>query len=163
MPIPQQLSTALSTALYPARSTGLFHSRPPHFHTWSPQDGKLSKNCLSRFLKRLTNGDAIDKEYRTFATPQRIIGHRGDSGSDREYLVKWSGLPYSECSWELAGTMPIAAIDAYNVASNRVAVEAAKQQREREMSWLTKGKRSSRPNPNLDPPVYPSPLPVTLT
>ena len=51
--------------------------------------------------------------------------------------------------------MPIAAIDAYNVASNRVAVEAAKQQREREMSWHTKGKRSSRPNPNLEPPFTP--------
>ena len=56
--------------------------------------------------KRLTNGDAIDKEYRTFATPHHIIGHRGDSGFNREYLVKWMGLPYSECSWEISSSMP---------------------------------------------------------
>ena len=112
------------------------------------EDGKLSKNCLSRFLRRLAAGETIDKEYRSFAVAQRIIGHRVEGGFGKEYLVKWTGLPYSECSWEHMMMVPQSAIDAYNVASNRTAVEAAKQQREREMGWLSKGKTLE---------VYPAP------
>ena len=48
-----------------------------------------------------------------YAVPERVIGHREDDASDtdtnggsadasgRQYFVKWTGLPYSECTWEV--------------------------------------------------------------
>ena len=103
-------------------------------------DGKLSKNALSRFLRKLATGEPIDREYMTYTQTLRIIGHRTEGGFGKEYLVKWGGLPYCECSWEYAYSVPAAAIDAYNVASNRLAVEAAKLQRDRDLGWLQKGR-----------------------
>ena len=103
-------------------------------------DGKLSKNALSRFLRKLATGEPIDREYVTYTQTLRIIGHRTEGGFGKEYLVKWGGLPYCECSWEYSYSVPAAAIDAYNVASNRLAVEAAKLQRDRDLGWLQKGR-----------------------
>ena len=64
-------------------------------------DGKLSKNALGRFLRRLADdpASAIDAAtYEEAMDAQRVIGHRRKEGRV-EFLIKWAGLPYAECSW----------------------------------------------------------------
>jgi hypothetical protein len=106
------------------------------------EDGKLSKNALARFLKKLGDGEPIDDSYQKWTSVQRVIGHRRVAGF-YEFLVKWEQLPYNDCSWELASEIPPQAVDAYNLVSNRFAAEEVVEQRKREKesaySWLSKG------------------------
>ena len=126
-------------------------------------DGKLSYNCLKRFLRRLADGsDAVDQTYKECMQLQRVIGHRepkqppmtapgeatasaasgGEAAADTtEYLVKWVGLPYEQCSWEprALGFVPDEAVAAYNAQSNRAAADRAAEARRRQLGWLQIG------------------------
>ena len=126
-------------------------------------DGKLSYNCLKRFLRRLADGsDAVDQTYKECMQLQRVIGHRepkqppmtapgeatasaasgGEGAADTtEYLVKWVGLPYEQCSWEprALGFVPDEAVAAYNAQSNRAAADRAAEARRRQLGWLQIG------------------------
>ena len=39
-------------------------------------DGKLSKNALQRFLRRLADGEPVDPSYKDMMQLQRVISHR---------------------------------------------------------------------------------------
>ena len=82
-------------------------------------DGKLSRNCLQRFLrKHVEGGEPIDTAYTEYLTLQRIIGHRVRRGG-LEYLCKWNGLTYAECSWEPeGGAVAATLVAAYKGLSN---------------------------------------------
>jgi hypothetical protein len=103
-------------------------------------DGKLSRNCLSRFLRKLSEGEDIDTSYRENMVPARVISHQklAQNGVEAiEYLVKWSLLPYSDCSWEPLGEyVTEEMVEAYNEASNRPAAERVAEERRQETAWL---------------------------
>ncbi|XP_065188566.1 chromodomain-helicase-DNA-binding protein 1-like isoform X2 [Sycon ciliatum] len=53
--------------------------------------------------------DDLNKQY---TKPERIIAHRrSEDGTTQDYLVKWCGLPYSECSWEIFDLVALASPD----------------------------------------------------
>ena len=61
-------------------------------------DGRLSERALQRFVRKLEDGP-IDRSYKSFLVAERVIAQRRASDAE-EYLVKWNGLGYNECSWE---------------------------------------------------------------
>ena len=44
----------------------------------------------------------LNEEY---TKAERIVDKRKDKSGQLEYFVKWSGLPYVECTWEAADLM----------------------------------------------------------
>lgn len=113
-------------------------------------DGKLSKNCLARFNRKLDDDPegAVDKPtYEEAMKAQRVIGHRRKDGRV-EFLVKWAGLPYCECSWEppevphpVAGGRAVAEarITEYDAMSNRSAAEVAEEEQRKQLAWVAPG------------------------
>ena len=112
-------------------------------------DGKLSRNCLQRFLrKHVEGGEPVDLSYKEHTQLERIIGHRvrrAPTNADGaaaagvlEYLCKWQGLSYAECSWEGAGG-PVTAdhVQAYQRLSHLEDVEKAEEAKRRKHAWLT--------------------------
>ncbi len=59
-------------------------------------------------------------------------------GAPLEYLCKWSGLSYAECSWEEAGG-PVTSerLAAYAALSDVAAAARAEEERRRQQGWLT--------------------------
>ena len=110
-------------------------------------DGKLSRNCLQRFLRKHVDGsEEIDQAYKEYVSLQRIVGHRlraaGGASSTAptqlEHLCKWSGLTYAECSWEPAGGAVTAEhLAAYEAMSNVADAAKAEEERRKKLGWLT--------------------------
>jgi len=101
------------------------------------EDGRLSKAALARFLRRLADGEPIDKGYEAHMKVERVICRRDASGFD-EYLVKWRQLPYAECSWESAADVPAEAIAAYEAREGGETAEAVSTSATTMTAWLKK-------------------------
>ena len=154
------------------------HSYPRSEWLSGPQieaDGKLSRNCLQRFLrKHVEGGEEVDTAYKEYMTIQRVIGHRlrratsggggggggngegggggggggsgggggggggsGGGGAQMEFLCKWNGLTYAECSWEVeGGAVTPAAVAAYNAVTNLEDARRQEEEKRKKSSWL---------------------------
>ena len=122
-------------------------------------DGKLSRNCLQRFLRKHVEGEEpIDKSYQEYLTLDRIIGHRmrrsavgGEARAGEgaaaaiEFLCKWNGQSYADCSWEAEGGAVTADhVDAYKGLSNLEDSERKRAEAEEADARSTAGSASRR-------------------
>ena len=112
-------------------------------HCQVEADGHLSRACLKRFLASHKGGAPIDQTYKEWFTLHRVIGHRtrrsaGAARPQLEYLCKWNGLTYAECSWEVTsgGAVTSEAVAAYRAVSGADEAERAEEERRRK-EWLT--------------------------
>jgi hypothetical protein len=88
---------------------------------------------------RIADGEGIDVTYKDCMALQRVIGHRQakEPPHHLEYLIKWMGLAYQDCSWEPPGAF-VRTVDiaVYDAKSNRFQAESAEEQRKKESAWL---------------------------
>ena len=55
-----------------------------------------------------------------------------------EYLCKWNGLTYADCSWEEeGGPLTVEHVAAYKAISSLTGVEKAEEERRKKQGWLT--------------------------
>ncbi|CAK9235246.1 unnamed protein product [Sphagnum troendelagicum] len=119
-------------------------SRSHAHNKWLPEAEliKLGPKELARFRKSLVQGQ-VDKWNPGWAQPERVIKRRQvtDGGICRvEWLVKWTGLGYEQCTWEPADAGILASPDmsklflAYEQLHNKPLLNLDKQP-----DWILSG------------------------
>ena len=88
-------------------------------------DGCLSERALQRFVRKLED-EPVDRSYKRFLVAERAIAQRSVSGCN-EYLVKWNGLCYNDCSWERAADLPQVLVLSYLKARDHGSVAEAQE------------------------------------
>ena len=108
MPLPRQyVTTALNPiptthphpALRPLQPAG--HKRVANYIKAQDKNTRL-RAYMSREEREVAdiNREAEEQLVHQHCTPERLVAERQGPGGEVQVLVKWSGLPYSEATWE---------------------------------------------------------------
>lgn len=123
--------------------------------TWMDRDQIIYMGrqvLIQGFEKRLNQGkinpygDLIDGIHPEWTNIDRIVTDEDLDGT-RYYLVKWSGCPYSECTWETR--------DKLTCANDKIKIEIYESRKKAEIEKVERGKKKESPRINpSDVPAF---------